>query len=211
MIDRKRIRGERAANSRKRARRAATAVAVAQLRKGLVADDGGFWAVKRIVEVIRFSGRGRRIDVKVQWEGVDERGRPWAKEWVRMGKLTEDLKKEVRRRLEAEEDKKRHRGVQKRGWRRCARLQATRARLESDSESDDESSSESDSEPSEYDSEEELPIQELLRRDETRREEKVRERERAAGRARAAEAAEAADAARRAACAPRRTRGGAIF
>ena len=210
-IDRTRIRGERAANSRKRARRAATAVAVAQLRKGLVADDGGFWAVKRIVEVIRFSGRGRRIDVKVQWEGVDERGRPWAKEWVRMGKLTEDLKKEVWRRLEAEEDKKRHRGVQKRGWRRCARLQATRARLESDSESDDESSSESDSEPSEYDSEEELSIQELLRRDETRREEKVRERERAAGRARAAEAAEAADAARREASAPRRTRGGAIF
>jgi hypothetical protein len=42
-IDRTRIRGERAANSRKRARRAATAVAVAQLRKGLEADDGGLW------------------------------------------------------------------------------------------------------------------------------------------------------------------------
>ena len=42
-IDRTRIRGERAANSRKRARRAATATAMAQLRKGLAADDGGVW------------------------------------------------------------------------------------------------------------------------------------------------------------------------
>eukprot|EP00966_Prymnesium_polylepis_P092654 2145113-Prymnesium_polylepis.1 len=73
-----------------------------------------------------------------------------------MGKLTDDLKKEGRRRLEAEENRGTGRGVRKRGWRTSARLQATRARLESDSESDGESSSESDSEPSEYDSEEEL-------------------------------------------------------
>eukprot|EP00966_Prymnesium_polylepis_P045988 1064507-Prymnesium_polylepis.1 len=66
-----------------------------------------------LVEVIRFRGRGRRIDVKVQWEGVDEHGRPWADSWVRMRKLTDDLKKEVRRRLEAEENRGKGRGVRK--------------------------------------------------------------------------------------------------
>ena len=40
-IDRTRIRGERAATSRKRARRAAKTAAEALLRKGLTADDGG--------------------------------------------------------------------------------------------------------------------------------------------------------------------------
>ena len=86
--------------------------------------------------------------------------------------------------------------------------------------------SEPDSEPTEYDSEEKLMSQELLQRDEAKRVGNGRERggvsgrarggeaaeaEEAARRAREAEAAEAADAARRAACAPRRTRGGAIF
>ena len=77
------------------------------------------------------------------------------------------------------------------------------------SESDGGSGSESDSEPSEYDSEEELSLQELLQRDEAKRAGKVRERERASGRAREAEAAEAEEAARRAACEPRRMGGGA--
>ena len=207
VIDRTRIRGERATASRKRARRAASAAAVAQLRKGEGPDDSGNWAVRRIVEVIRFKGRGRRIDVKVQWEGVDKRGRPWADSWVRIGKLSDDLKKEVWQRLEAEEARGRHKGVRTRGWRACARLQATRARLESDSESE----SESESEPSEYDSEDDMSLRELLLRDEGKREEKLRERMRAAARAKEIEAAEAEEAARGAAEAPRRTRGGARF
>jgi hypothetical protein len=69
-IDRTRIRGGRAATARKRVRRAATAAAVAKLRRGQEPDDSGNWAVKRIVEVVRFRGRGRRVDVKVQWEGT---------------------------------------------------------------------------------------------------------------------------------------------
>ena len=95
-----------------------------------------------------------------------------------------------------------------------------------DGESEGGLGSESDSEPTEYDSEEKLMSQELLQRDEAKRVGNGRERggvsgrargaeaaeaEEAARRAREAEAAEAADAARRAACAPRRTRGGAIF
>ena len=68
--------------------------------------------------------------------------------WI--GKLSDDLKKEVWRRLEAEEARGNHKGVRTRGWRASARLQATRARLVSDSES----GSESESEPSECDSEE---------------------------------------------------------
>jgi hypothetical protein len=80
-----------------------------------------------------------------------------------------------------------------------------------DSESDDGSGSKSDSEPSEYDSEEELSVQELLQRDEAKRVGKARERERTPGRAREAEAAEAEEAALRAVCEPRRTRGVARF
>jgi hypothetical protein len=58
---------------------------VTRLRKGEEPDDNGNWAVRRIVEVIRFKGRGRRVDVKVEWEGVDEQGWPWADSWLRMG------------------------------------------------------------------------------------------------------------------------------
>eukprot|EP00966_Prymnesium_polylepis_P143404 3310473-Prymnesium_polylepis.2 len=75
LIDRTRIRGERAAASRKRARRTGAAATVARLRRGEEPDDNGNWAVRRIVEVIRFKGRGSRVDVKVEWEGVDEQGR----------------------------------------------------------------------------------------------------------------------------------------
>ena len=53
---------------------------------------------------------GRRIDVKVAWEGFrpaeesEEEGEeadeePWEDSWVRMSQLTADLKEEVRRRL----------------------------------------------------------------------------------------------------------------
>ena len=205
VIDRTRIRGERVTASRKRARRAATAAAVAQLRRGEEPDDNGNWAVKRIVEVVRFKGRGKQI-VKVQWEGVDKQGRSWADSWLRIGKLSDDLK-EVWRRLEAEAARGTHKGVRTRAWRTCARLQATRARLESDSESE----SESGSEPLEYDSEKDMSLGELLQRDEGKREEKVRERGRAAARAKEIGAAEAEEASRRAAEAPRRTRGGAMF
>ena len=84
---------------------------------------------------------------------------------------------------------------------------------------------ESDSEPMEYDNEKRLTAQEYLQRDEGASTRNGRERggvsgrargaeateaEGAARRAREAEAAEAAEGARREACAPRRTRGGAI-
>ena len=213
VIDRTRIRNVRAAASRKRARKAASEAVVARLRKGEEPDDEGRWAVKRIVEVVRFKGRGRRIDVKVQWEGADQRGRPWPDAWLRIGKLSDDLKKEVWRRLEAEESRGKHKGVRTKGWRACARLQAIRARLESDDEreSGSESGSDSESEPPEYDSDEDMSLGELLQRDEQRREEKVRERGRAAARSKAIKEVEAEEAARRAAKEPRRTRGGAMF
>ena len=66
VIDRTRIRGERAAALRKRARKAARAAAVTRLRKGEEPDDDGNWAVRRIVEFFRLKGRGRRVDVKVE-------------------------------------------------------------------------------------------------------------------------------------------------
>ena len=40
--------------------------------------------------------------MKVEWEGVDEHGRPWPDAWLRMGKLSIDLRKEVRQRLEGD-------------------------------------------------------------------------------------------------------------
>ena len=217
VIDRTRISGERAAASKKRARKAAKAAAVTRLRKGEEPDDNGNWAVRRIVEVIRFKGRGRRVDVKVEWEGVDEHGRPWPDAWLRMGKLSIDLRKEVRQRLEVEESRGRHKGVPTRGWRASARLQAIRARLNAESGSDCESGSDSesgadcDSEPAEYDSDDERSLRELLQRDDERREGKVREMEHAAARAREMATTEATEAARHASKEPRRTRGGAMF
>eukprot|EP00966_Prymnesium_polylepis_P319782 7376209-Prymnesium_polylepis.3 len=35
------------------------------------------WSRLSILEVVRFRGRGRRIDVKVRWEGADVAGKPW--------------------------------------------------------------------------------------------------------------------------------------
>ena len=123
------------------------------------------------------------------------------------------MRKEARQRLEAEEGREKHKGVRTTGWRACARLQAVRARLESDDESgsDSRSGSDSESEPSEYDSDDDRALGELLQRDEGRREGKVRERGRAAARTKVIREAEAEEAARRAASEPRRTRGGAKF
>jgi len=130
--------------------------------------------------------------VKVEWEGVDERGRPWADSWLRMGKLSNDFRKELRQRLEAEESRGRHKGMPTQWWRGSARLQAVRARLEADSGSgsdresgsDSESGTDCDSEPAEYAGDDERSLRELLQRDDEKREGKVRVRERAAARTR---------------------------
>ena len=70
---------------------------------GHEADDGGRWAVRRIMSVRRLEGRrGRRLDVLVEWEGEDSDGEDlWEESWVSVTFLSKDLREEARR-LEAE-------------------------------------------------------------------------------------------------------------
>ena len=50
---------------------------------GQEADDGGRWAVRRIMAVRRLEGRrGRPLDVLVEWEGEDSDGDLWEESWV---------------------------------------------------------------------------------------------------------------------------------
>ncbi len=66
------------------------------------ADDGGRWAVRRIMAVRRHEGRrGRPLDVLVEWEGEDSDGDLWEESWVSVTFLSKDLRQEARR-LEAE-------------------------------------------------------------------------------------------------------------
>ena len=104
-----------------------------ELRRGREADDLGRWAVREVLEVRRV---GRRIEVKVAWEGVkpseesegedeEEEGEPWEDSWVRMSQLTADLKRDVRRRLGVADRRRGGRGQAARGavgWRRSPRL-----------------------------------------------------------------------------------------
>jgi hypothetical protein len=69
---------------------------------GQEADDGGRWAVRRIMAVRRHEGRrGRPLDVLVEWEGEDSDGDLWEESWVSVTLLSKDLRQKARR-LEAE-------------------------------------------------------------------------------------------------------------
>jgi len=71
---------------------------------GQEADDGGRWAVRRIMAVRRHEGRrGRPLDVLVEWEGEDSDGDLCGSEesWVSVTYLSKDLRDEARK-LESE-------------------------------------------------------------------------------------------------------------
>jgi hypothetical protein len=70
---------------------------------GQEADDGGRWAVRRIMAVRRHKERrGRPLDVLVEWEGEDSDGDDlWEESWVSITFLSKDMRQEARR-LEAE-------------------------------------------------------------------------------------------------------------
>ncbi len=69
---------------------------------GQEADDGGRWAVRRIMAVRRHEGRrGRPLDVLVEWEGEDSEGDQWEESWVSVTYLSKDLRDEARK-LECE-------------------------------------------------------------------------------------------------------------
>ena len=69
---------------------------------GPEADDGGRWAVRRIMAVRRHEGRrGRSLDVLVEWEGEDSDGDLWEESWVSVTQLSKDLRDEARK-LEGE-------------------------------------------------------------------------------------------------------------
>ena len=77
-------------------------VAMGPVVAGQEADDGGRWAVRRIMAVRRHEGRrGRPLDVLVEWEGEDSDGDPWEESWVSVTYLSKDLRNEARK-LESE-------------------------------------------------------------------------------------------------------------
>jgi ribonuclease HI len=78
-------------------------VAMGPVIAGQEADDGGKWAVRRIVAVRRLEGRrGRPLDVLVEWEGADSDGDDlWEESWVSVTYLSKDLRDEARQ-LESE-------------------------------------------------------------------------------------------------------------
>ena len=78
-------------------------VAMGPVIAGQEADDGGKWAVRRIIAVRRLEGRrGRPLDVLVEWEGADSDGDDlWEESWVSVTYLSKDLRDEARQ-LESE-------------------------------------------------------------------------------------------------------------
>jgi ribonuclease HI len=77
-------------------------VAMGPVVAGHEADDGGRWAVRRIMAVRRHEGRrGRPLDVLVEWEGEDSDGDLWEESWVSVAYLSKDLRDEARK-LESE-------------------------------------------------------------------------------------------------------------
>jgi len=77
-------------------------VAMGPVVAGQEADDGGRWAVRRIMAVRRHEGRrGRPLDVLVEWEGEDSDGDLWEESWVSVTYLSKDLRDEARQ-LESE-------------------------------------------------------------------------------------------------------------
>ena len=96
-------RGKRRRQEVQRARRdVRQRVAMGPVLAGQEADDGGRWAVRRIMAVRRHEGRrGRPLDVLVEWEGEDSDGDLWEESWVSITVLSQDLREEARR-LESE-------------------------------------------------------------------------------------------------------------
>jgi hypothetical protein len=77
-------------------------VAMGPVVAGQEPDDGGRWAVRRIMAVRRHEGRrGRPLDVLVEWEGEDDDGDLWEESWVSVTYLSKDLRYEARQ-LESE-------------------------------------------------------------------------------------------------------------
>ena len=77
-------------------------IAMGPVVAGQEADDGGRWAVRRIMAVRRHEGRrGRPLDVLVEWEGEDSDGDLWEESWVSVTYLSKDLRDEARQ-LESE-------------------------------------------------------------------------------------------------------------
>ena len=77
-------------------------VAMGPVLAGQEADDGGRWAVRRVMAVRRHEGRrGRPLDVLVEWEGEDSDGDLWEESWVSVTYLSKDLREEARK-LESE-------------------------------------------------------------------------------------------------------------
>ena len=77
-------------------------IAMGPVIAGQEADDGGRWAVRRVMAVRRHEGRrGRPLDVLVEWEGEDSDGDLWEESWVSVTYLSKDLREEARK-LESE-------------------------------------------------------------------------------------------------------------
>jgi ribonuclease HI len=105
-------------------------VAMGPVIAGQEADDGGRWAVRRIMAVRRLEGRrGRPLDVLVEWEGEDSDGDLWEESWVSVTFLSKDLREEARR-LEAELFGSRAAAVAPASSRRASRREAARQRQE---------------------------------------------------------------------------------
>ena len=102
-------------------------VAMGPVIAGQEADDGGRWAVRRVMAVRRHEGRrGRPLDVLVEWEGEDSDGDLWEESWVSITHLSKDLRDEARK-LESELFGPRRRPVPSR---RAARRDEVRRRQE---------------------------------------------------------------------------------
>ena len=61
-----------------------------EIQEGRVGDKRGRWAVEELLQVRRPGGRGRRLEVEVQWKGG------WQTSWKSVTQLTGDLRKRAR-------------------------------------------------------------------------------------------------------------------
>ena len=107
-------------------------VAMGPVVAGQEADDGGRWAVRRIMAVRRHEGRrGRPLDVLVEWEGEDSDGDLWEESWVSVTYLSKDLRDEAR---QLERELFGVRGAHQVPSRRAARRDEARQRQERERE-----------------------------------------------------------------------------
>ena len=61
-----------------------------EIQEGRVGDKRGRWAVEELLQVRRPGGRGRRLEVEVQWKGGGQTS------WESVTQLTGDLRKRAR-------------------------------------------------------------------------------------------------------------------